>query len=70
MKVLSNEITAVQKFGRVNIETRVGELEYSYNIGTDYDDNYQLENGKLKDLTEIELDKIDDIMRKEMYKLK
>ena len=68
MEVLKNEIVAVQKFGRIVLDTKYGKLEYSYNVGSDYDDMYQLEEGDDSKLTDEESDEISDLMRVEMYK--
>ena len=66
MKIISNEITAVIKYGRIKIKTRVGELEYSYQLGgLDIDNrNYQLESvlSNYHELTPKELDEIDNLI--------
>lgn len=64
MKIISNEITNKVVYGRIKIDTRVGILEYSYQSGTGFDDNYQLEStfSKFHELTELELEQIHDLI--------
>jgi uncharacterized phage-associated protein len=68
MKLLSNKVNAIVKYGRIKIDTRIGELEYSYQTGVDYDANYQLESvlSKWHELTAEELDEIDEIISNEI----
>ena len=70
MHLISNEVINSVKYGRIIISTRLGLLEYSYRIGSDYDDDYQLES-QLKeqpDFTDEEEDEIHELINKEMYK--
>ena len=70
MKLISNEVINSVKYGRIIISTRLGELEYSYRIGSDYDDDYQLESSlkEQPDFTDDEEDEIHELINKEMYK--
>jgi hypothetical protein len=43
MKVLNNQITAVIEYGFIEIETSGGVVRYSFQRGSQYDDNLQLE---------------------------
>jgi len=68
MKILSNKITSTVKYGRIEIETPVGILEYSYQTGVDYDADYQLES-PLTDyhkLTDEQLNEIDELISNEI----
>ncbi len=71
-KLKSKEETRVLRYGRIIIDTRIGELEYSYQTGGDYtgfdDPDYQLERGSENGLTDDELGEIDDIIAEEIYK--
>ena len=71
MKIISTKINTIFKYGRLKIKTRVGELEYSFKIGGDTND-YQLEStlSQYHELTNEELDKIDDLIMDELNKLK
>lgn len=61
--IKNNKLSCNVEYWRIVLDTRVGELEYSYTIGQPYDDdNYQLEKGSDKDLAGEELDEIDDIL--------
>ena len=70
MKILTNKVNTIVKYGRIKIETRIGILEYSYQVGADFDDGYQLESTltRYHELMETELDQIDDLITKEMKK--
>jgi len=70
MQIISNEVVSRPIYGNIVIRTRIGDLKYSYVIGTEYDDNHQLES-VLTDihlLTPEEQDEIHDLIIAEMYK--
>lgn len=56
------------EYGLIGINTRIGQLEYSYQTGVDYDANYQLETilSNYHELTSEELDEIDEIISNEI----
>jgi len=71
MEVVLNEVVDTVKYGNIIIKTRIGDLRYSYRLGSQNhdDDNYQLET-VLSDyhlLTSEELDEIDDLITRELY---
>jgi len=75
MKIISNEVQNKVLYGRIKIQTQIGELEYSYQTHDDpqiamIDDDYQLESKPkgYKKLTNEEHDEIDDIIKNELYK--
>ncbi len=73
MQIISNEITAVVKYGRIKILTRVWELEYSYTLWQVDSPSFQFENttGKYTDfftLTNAELDEIDNLLTEHINK--
>ena len=74
-KIINNEINARVIFGKIEIETSIGILEYSYQTGYEEDTNYHLEtnlNNKLglqyRHLSDDELDEIDDLIMTEITK--
>lgn len=70
MQIISNEVVSRPVYGNIVIRTKVGDLKYSYVIGTEYDDNHQLESPltNIHLLTPKELDEIHDLIIAEMYK--
>lgn len=52
------------EYGVIGIKTRIGDLEYSYQTGVDYDANYQLETSlsNYNELTNEELNDIDELI--------
>lgn len=70
IKLKSKTKTATVIYGRIIIETRLGDIEFSYQTGVDYDANYEVEKNEeaYRNLTEDEQDEIDDIISQELNK--
>jgi len=64
MKLLYKTPRNKIEYGVIGIQTRIGDLEYSYQTGVDYDANYQLESTltNYHELTDTELNEIDEII--------
>lgn len=71
MKIISDEIGNITTYGRIKIDTRIGELEYSYQKNSNgIDDNYQMESSltDYHDLAPEELEQIHTIITSELTK--
>lgn len=75
MKITQNKIHNKVYYGRLKIDTRIGELEYSYQLHSNpemavADDNWQLESTltNYHELTAEELDEIYDLIKEELYR--
>jgi hypothetical protein len=68
MKLLYKTPKNKVEYGVIGISTRVGDLEFSYQTGVDYDANYQLESAltRYNELTDEELNEIDEIISNEI----
>ena len=64
MKLLYKTPKNKIEYGVIGIQTRIGDLEYSYQTGVDCDAGYQLERTipNYYDLTDTELNEIDEII--------
>jgi len=72
IKIIDEQQTRVAKYGRIKVETRIGELEYSFCVNGE-DDNpyhYQLESSlsNFHELTMDELNEIDDLIMERLIK--
>jgi hypothetical protein len=68
MKILSNRVITIVRYGRLKVETRLGELEYSYSLEGDNEPYFQLESGQdiLETLTDNEQDEVYELINEEL----
>lgn len=80
MKIIINEVHNKVYYGTLTVETRIGNIDYTYQLNSDSemgvaDDNWELSpiqdkgiHEGIKTLTDDEWDSIDEIIRAELYK--